>query len=226
MHDPCISVSAVIRASPPASLPVRDRTTDWLKGGKQPYTVEEAQFRIDRLKTMRSRLSAAYKGVNALLMREGAKDFLTGDRFDQTSFFGWGVDIHHIFPQAWCRSHGLKPDVFDSIINKTPLTFQTNRKIGGNAPSSYLAAIERGTDKDPAIPRAALDTFLTSHLVNPDLLRSDNFDEFMIDRQQKLATLIGRAIGHEALLVPEEEEGEIVELEGVLEEAEMTLVAN
>lgn len=116
--------------------------------------------------------------------------------------------------------------MFDSIINKTPLTFQTNRKIGGNAPSSYLAAIECGTDKDPAIPRSTLDTFLTSHLVNPDLLRSDDFDAFMVDRQRKLATLIGRAIGHEALLVPEEEEGEIVELEGALEEAEMTLVAD
>ncbi len=62
--------------------------------------------------------------------------------------------------------------------------------------------------------------------MNPDLLRSDNFDAFMVDRQGKLARLIGCAIGHEAFLIPEEEGGEIVEVEVVLEEAEMTLVAD
>ncbi len=47
----------------------------WLKGGAAPSTVSETMFRADRLKTMRMRLSAAYKGVNALLMKEGAQDF-------------------------------------------------------------------------------------------------------------------------------------------------------
>ena len=44
----------------------------WLKGGSEPSTITETTFRADRLKTMRMRLSAAYKGVNALLMKEGA----------------------------------------------------------------------------------------------------------------------------------------------------------
>jgi 23S rRNA (adenine2503-C2)-methyltransferase len=46
-----------------------------LQGGVEPSTVSETIFRADRLKTMRMRLSAAYKGVNALLMKEGAQDF-------------------------------------------------------------------------------------------------------------------------------------------------------
>ena len=33
----------------------------WLKGGPEPSTVSETMFRADRLKTMRMRLSAAYK---------------------------------------------------------------------------------------------------------------------------------------------------------------------
>jgi hypothetical protein len=33
-------------------------------------------------------LSAAYKGVNALLMKEGAQDFRSGQKFDHTVFFG------------------------------------------------------------------------------------------------------------------------------------------
>jgi hypothetical protein len=198
----------------------------WFAGGNEPYTVVEAQFRVDRLKTMRSRLSAAYKGVNALLMREGAHDFLTGDRFDHTSFFGHGVDIHHIFPQAWCRAQGIPADTFDSIINKTPLTYQTNRKIGGSAPSLYLSAIERGTNSDPAIERETLDRFLAGHLINPILLRADDFTAFMEDRQRKLAAMIGRAIGHDVLHAVEDEEGDVVELEGASEEAEMTLASS
>jgi hypothetical protein len=53
----------------------------WLKSGSpEPSTVNETIFRADRLKTMRMRLSAAYKGVNALLMKEGAQDFRSGQK--------------------------------------------------------------------------------------------------------------------------------------------------
>ena len=122
----------------------------WLKGGPEPSTVSETMFRADRLKTMRMRLSAAYKGVNALLMKEGAQDFRSGQKFDHTVFFGENVDIHHIFPQEWCKKHGIKPNVFDSIINKTPLSYRTNRIIGGVAPSEYLAKLEKGNDDNAA----------------------------------------------------------------------------
>jgi hypothetical protein len=64
----------------------------WLNnGGSEPTTVSETIFRADRLKTMRMRLSAAYKGVNALLMKEGAEDFRSGQKFDHTVFFGENV---------------------------------------------------------------------------------------------------------------------------------------
>ena len=68
--------------------------------------------------------------MNALLMKEGAQDFRSGQKFDHTVFFGENVDIHHIFPQDWCKSHAIKPAVFDLIINKTPLSYRTNRIIG------------------------------------------------------------------------------------------------
>ena len=97
------------------------------------------------------RLSAAYKGMNALLMKEGAQDFRSGQKFDHTVFFGENVDIHHIFPQDWCKKHGIKPAVFDSIINKTPLSYRTNRIIGGAAPSAYLAKLARGSEGTPPI---------------------------------------------------------------------------
>lgn len=195
----------------------------WLQGGTEPTTVSETIFRADRLKTMRMRLSAAYKGMNALLMKEGAQDFRSGQKFDHTVFFGENVDIHHIFPQDWCKKQGIKPAVFDSIINKTPLSFRTNRIIGGVAPSEYLAKLEKGDKQTPAIEGDRLDTYLRSHLIDPAILRGDNFEAFMVDRQKRLLGLIEQATGKSAYAGEEQEEGVDVEADEDAVEAEMVI---
>lgn len=181
---------------------------EWLSGGPEPSTVSETIFRADRLKTMRMRLSAAYKGVNVLLMKEGAQDFRSGQKFDHTVFFGENVDIHHIFPQDWCKARNIKPVIFDSIINKTPLSYRTNRIIGGVAPSEYLAKLEQGNSSTPPIASDALDGYLSSHLIAPDLLRGDKFEAFMEDRQKRLLGLIEQAMGKTAYTGNVPEEGE------------------
>lgn len=185
----------------------------WLNGGVEPSTVSETIFRPDRLKTMRMRLSAAYKGVNALLMKEGAQDFRSGQKFDHTVFFGENVDIHHIFPQKWCKTQGIKPAIFDSIINKTPLSYRTNRIIGGVAPSEYLEKLEHGDKSTPPINGVALDSYLKSHLIDPSLLRADKFEAFMENRQKQLLTLIERAMGKPAYSGNVPDEGEDVEVD-------------
>lgn len=195
----------------------------WLKSGPEPSTISETTFRADRLKTMRMRLSAAYKGVNALLMKEGAKDFRSGQRFDHTVFFGENVDIHHIFPQDWCKRKGIKPAVYDSIINKTPLSFKTNRILGGSAPSAYLSRLEAGNDTAPAIPRERLDDYLRSHLIEPLLLRADAFEAFLADRQKRLLELVEQATGKAAYVGSVEEEGQDVEADEDTVEAELTI---
>jgi hypothetical protein len=167
----------------------------WLKAGEPPTTIRDATFRAERLKTMRMRISAAYKGVNALLMKVGAEDFRSGQKFDHIVFFGENVDIHHIFPKKWCDEHKIKPAVYDSIINKTPLAYRTNRIIGGVAPSTYLLKLEKGDAETPSITPANLDAYLTSHLIDPTLLRADDFDAFMADRQTRLLRLIEQATG-------------------------------
>lgn len=197
----------------------------WLQGGAEPSTVSETMFRADRLKTMRMRLSAAYKGVNALLMKEGAQDFRSGQKFDHTVFFGENVDIHHIFPQDWCKKQGIKPAVFDSIINKTPLSFRTNRIIGGVAPSLYLAKLENGDEATPPIEPRRLDEYLITHLIEPSLLRSDGFEVFMADRQKQLLRLIEQAMGKTAYIGDAGEEGIDVEVDEDAVEAEMTITS-
>lgn len=195
----------------------------WLKGGPEPSTVSETMFRADRLKTMRMRLSAAYKGVNALLMKEGAQDFRSGQKFDHTTFFGENVDIHHIFPQEWCKGKGIKSAVFDSIINKTPLSYRTNRIIGGVAPSEYLGKLERGNEATPPIDPERLNGYLKSHLIEPLLVRADAFDAFMENRQKQLLRLIEEATGKTAYIGDIQEEGEDVEADEDTVEAELTI---
>lgn len=197
---------------------------DWLAGGGEPSTITEANFSDERLMRMRMRVSAAYKGVNVLLMNEGAVDFRSGQRFDHTVFFGENVDIHHIFPQDWCKKQGIKPAVYDSIVNKTPLSYRTNRIIGGSAPSQYLGKLEKGTANSPPISASALDLYLTSHLINSALLRADAFEEVLLDRRERLLALIEHAMGKPAYRGFVEEEGDDVELEGDAGEAELTIV--
>jgi hypothetical protein len=187
----------------------------WLDGGPEPATVSEGVFRSNRLMTMRTRQSAAYKGIHALLMREGAKDFRTGQGYDLTVFFDEAVDIHHIFPQDWCAAQKIDVKIYDTVINKTPLSYRTNRIIGGVAPSEYLAKLEHGKTgangqlANPPIAPALLDTYLASHCISPNLLRADDFTSFMKDRRKALLSLIASATGHPvAEVVETPEEGE------------------
>lgn len=163
----------------------------WLNGGIEPRTITEAQFASGRLFTLRTRGSAAYKGVYALLMRQGAEDWRTGSASTVTHYFDETVDIHHVFPKKWAEDNNIPPNTYNSIINKTPLTARTNRIIGGNAPSEYLAALEARYELKPSV----VDTRITTHLIDTDLLRADNFEGFFTARQRALLDVIGTAMG-------------------------------
>lgn len=156
-----------------------------------PKTVSDANFVSDRLYTLRTRNSAAYKGIHALLMRDGCLDFLSGDHIEAQMYFEDRIDIHHIFPYNWCNRHGIDAGPRDCIVNKTPLAARTNRKIGGRAPSEYLQAIER----DAHIPPERMDEILGSHLIAPEALRQDDFEAFMTRRQEALLARIEQAMG-------------------------------
>lgn len=165
---------------------------EWVFGGPKPSTILDSVLRADRLEELRSRVSAAYKGVNALLMTHGARDFRSGQSYSDIIFFNEGVDIHHIFPRAWCRAEGIEAAKYDSIINKTPLSWRTNRILGGSAPSIYLSRLERGSRDSPPIPAATIDSNLESHLIDPALLRADDFYGFFEHRKTELIQLIER----------------------------------
>ncbi|EYB66519.1 hypothetical protein DEIPH_ctg103orf0048 [Deinococcus phoenicis] len=167
----------------------------WIGGGAEPDTVREANFNAGRLDALRTRNSAAYKGVYALLMRDGAEDFRTGQPATDTSYFEQSIDVHHIFPQKWCEDQGIERKRYDSIINKTPLSYKTNRKIGGVAPSAYLARLQR----DETVLPERMDEILGTHVIDVAALRTDDFAAFYEARRSALLDRIGRAMGKAAV---------------------------
>ena len=153
-----------------------------------PRTVREANFQPDRFNTLRSRQSAAYKGINVLVLREGSKDWYWKATIQELDTEEIALDIHHIFPLNWCAKQGIGRDRYDSILNKTPISYRANRKLGGEAPSCYLPRIQG--EQQVALNDSEMDELLASHALAPDLLRKDAFDDFVEDRRGRLSRLV------------------------------------
>lgn len=163
----------------------------WVAGGNEPRTIRDSSFSPIRLLSLQSRLAAAYKGLAALLMKHGGKDFITGTPIDLNTYFNNAIDIHHIFPRVWCEAQKLPREKWNSVINKAPLAAGTNRYIGGDAPSNYLSRIQ----KHKQVDQDSLDTFLVSHVIPVSHLRSDDFDGFTRERASALLKLIEAVTG-------------------------------
>ena len=126
-------------------------------------TVSNSYFQSMRLLGLQTRNSAAYKGVMALIYREGCKDFISGIPTSALEAMAQVHDVHHIFPDAYCTKIGLDRKRWNSIVNKTPLLSSTNRTIGGKVPSEYFKRIQKecsGVAEEELLQRIA------SHLVD------------------------------------------------------------
>jgi len=154
-------------------------------------TVKDAYFSAARLVSLQTRNSAAYKGIMALVYGEKCHDFVQGTTIDIVKSMDEAPDIHHIFPEAYCRQKGYAKEKWNSIINKTPLLPESNRQIGGNAPSEYSKRILRKASIDETAFRARVE----SHLVNYDFFISDDFERYFIARAKSIMKVIEVAMG-------------------------------
>lgn len=167
---------------------------NWIEGnGDLPRTINDANFQIDRLGSLASRLSAAYKGINVLVLRDGAHDLFWKSAIRNLEADEVALDIHHIFPRDWCEKQGISRRQYDSIINKTPISYKANRMIGGSAPSVYLAALQ--SHSQVQLNDEEMNKLLRSHHMPVATLRNDDFEGFYEQRQKELLGLIERAMG-------------------------------
>ena len=169
-----------------------EQVAKFVRDGTEPDLVSEANFIPERLLSLRTRRSAAYKGLYALQMKSGAADWLSGERLTTATATSSSIDIHHIFPRAWCdkTSPSIPPRLYNSVINKTPIGAATNRIIGGRSPSTYLPRLE-----GKGVAPETLESILKAHWINPSLLRSDDFANCFIERGEAMLELIGEAMG-------------------------------
>lgn len=165
---------------------------EWVKDNTVvPKTVQEAYFNPTRLLTLQSRQSAAYKGIMALLLKNHCKDFISGREMDFTVYKSENIDIHHIFPKVYSEKENYPREKWNSIVNKTPITYSTNREIGGTAPSLYLEKIENKGQVDAD----TLDGYLKSHWIDVDSCRNNDFDKHIVHRAKMLLNSIEGATG-------------------------------
>ncbi|GJD16385.1 hypothetical protein RIVM261_013410 [Rivularia sp. IAM M-261] len=172
----------------------------WLSGGSIPFAITQANFSFERLISVRKRLGAVYQGFAALLRREGAVDWITGEQINDVVYFEEQIDSHHIFPVAWCRKKGIDPKKYNCLVNRTPLSAKTNKTIGCKAPSLYLNEFElHGTRP------SSLDKILQSHCITVETLRCDDFEVFFQMRAKALMELIGKAMGKNLSFEPNQD---------------------
>ncbi|MHC1694000.1 MAG: DUF262 domain-containing protein [Eubacteriales bacterium] len=169
-----------------------DDIVNAIKGNdSQNRTINGAFFSSTRLLSLQTRLSAAYKGIMALVYRESCRDFVKGTTMDIVKSMDEAPDIHHIFPEVYCIRNGLRREKWNSIINKTPLLPESNRSIGGDAPSIYCNKIM----KNAQIDELQLRIHVESHLIDYDALIANEFDKYFIARAKRLLTVIENVMG-------------------------------
>ncbi|WOP19533.1 DUF262 domain-containing protein [Raineyella sp. LH-20] len=156
-----------------------------------PRTVSEALFQERRLYTLKTRQSAAYKGIYALIIGTGAKDWIKDVTFSRVQYKTLQTDIHHIFPEKWSKDRNLDRSQWDSIINKTPLAAATNRAIGGVAPTEYLPRVQSRSQLDIT----HVDRIIATHGIDTNALRNDDFEAHFAYRKNFLIGLIEGAMG-------------------------------
>ena len=125
------------------------------------------------------------------MQRDRALDWRTGAEVQEQTCFDESIDIHHVFPRAWCERHGIGCRLYNSIVNKAVLSAPTNRSLGSDAPSAYLKRLQ---DQQTLGPEQ-IDTLLQAHFIDPARLRADDLIGMMVARAAALATEIAEATG-------------------------------
>src|SRR5207245_11018098 len=117
----------------------------WMSGGHEPESVTSFNIESLKLRSVRPKQRAVYRGTMALILQNGALDFhkrglitsqLIADKKNP-------VDDHHIFPRAYLNKRDVSTTMRDCILNRTYIDRATNHRLSKRAPSDYFGEIRR-----------------------------------------------------------------------------------
>jgi hypothetical protein len=184
----------------------------------EPSLIAEfrTHFRTLDLRKETKRGTSVYNGIFNLLVLRGARDWMTGN----VPQYG-DLDDHHIVPKSWGKENGLGSAV-DTILNRTPLTADTNRNvIHDNLPNQYLPILIEASGE--ARVRATLESHFISPAAFAILLRDPfttaDFEAFLVERQRTLQDAIEDLLVKERLDLPPQ----LRELDAQIEQVELAL---
>jgi len=185
-----------------ASRDFLDITSWFTDDAKEPALLAEfrTRFRALELRKEVKRGTSVYNGIFNLLVLRGARDWMTGN----VPQYG-DLDDHHIVPKDWGRSQEGLGTSIDTILNRTPLTADTNRNvISSRLPNAYLP--ELVAENGEAMVRGTLESHLISPAAFDILLRDpftlDDFEAFLAERQRTVQDAIEDLLVKERLDLP------------------------
>ena len=164
----------------------------------EPGSISEFQRDIDNLDLRREtrRGTSFYNGVFNLLVLNGARDWISGNAPQHGD-----LDDHHIVPKSLGSQYALSTSI-DTILNRTPLTSETNRKvIRDRLPNEYLPELIATNGKDEVM------RILESHFISArafDILMKNpftpgDFEKFIEERGNTLRSRIKDLAGQVGL---------------------------
>lgn len=167
----------------------------------EPALLQEfkARFRSLDLRKETKRGTSVYNGIFNLLVLQGARDWMTGKLPRHHE-----LDDHHIVPGSW-GTKNLDGKLVHSILNRTPLTAETNRHvIRDRLPNEYLPELIEANGEDTVrgilashfISPIALDILLRKPFTGPD------FEAFIAERQRTIQDAIESLLVKERLDLP------------------------
>lgn len=174
----------------------------WINGDSaEPALIEEFKSRFKGLELRKEtkRGTSVYNGIFNLLILQGARDWITGNIPQHDD-----LDDHHIVPLSWGSKH-MPGNLIHSILNRTPLTGETNRRvISDKLPNEYLPELIEKNGENTV--RAILETHFISPTAFDILLRNpfteDDFEAFIAERQRTLQDAIETLLVKERLDLP------------------------
>ena len=186
----------------------------------EPGLIAEFRTRFKNLDLRREtrRGTSVYNGVFNLLVLHGARDWMKDivPQYDD-------LDDHHIVPKSWGKQEKNRVGgVIDTILNRTPLTADTNRNvIGERLPNEYLPEMIKASGETRV--RATLESHLISPIGFEILLRepftADDFEAFLAERQRTIQAAIEDLLVKERLDLPPQ----LREIDARIETVELAL---
>ncbi|MEV8588023.1 DUF262 domain-containing protein [Streptomyces sp. NPDC051180] len=163
--------------------------TSWLAGKPTPpEAVEDFSFPEETLDTARTNLQALYKGVMALTLSVGARDFHSGSILTPEKILQESVDAHHVFPKKYLEEVSATA-TSELILNRALIDKRSNQSIGSRAPSLYIATMKE------AMGEEEISGILQSHLLpvgESSFLMANDYGQFLNERKALVLAEIRR----------------------------------